>query len=81
MIRTVNLAYSYDGSLLTATTWSGDVEGVVSLGYDNNFWKVSEVVSGATGSHAATFGYDADGLVVCVSPTTCPGSGAVSFTR
>jgi YD repeat-containing protein len=77
----VNLAYSYDGSLLTATTWSGDVEGVVSFGYDNNFWKVSEVVTGATGSHAATFGYDADGLVVCVSPTTCPGSGALSFSR
>jgi RHS repeat-associated protein len=67
--------------LLTATTWSGDVEGVVSFGYDNNFWRVSEVVSGASGSQAATFGYDADGLVVCVSPTTCPGSGALSFAR
>jgi len=77
----VDLAYSYDGSLLTATTWSGDVEGVVSFGYDNNFWKVSEVVSGASGSQAATFGYDADGLVVCVSPTTCPGSGALNFER
>jgi len=54
---------------------------VVSFGYDNNFWKVSEVVSGASGSQAATFGYDADGLVVCVSPTTCPGSGALSFER
>jgi hypothetical protein len=45
-----DLTYSYDGTLLTGVTWSGDVQGAVTFGCDNNFWKTSEKVSGLSGA-------------------------------
>jgi RHS repeat-associated protein len=62
--------YEYDGPLPTADTWSGDVAGRVSRGYDANAWLVSQTVNG---SAAVVFSYDADGL-----PTQ---AGVLSITR
>ncbi|HLB36951.1 MAG TPA: RHS repeat-associated core domain-containing protein [Gemmatimonadales bacterium] len=54
------LAFSYDGSLLTAVTWSGAISGDMTAVYDNDF-RVSELA--VNGSPLATFGYDGDGLL------------------
>jgi len=79
----VNLHFTYDGMLQTSTTWSGDVSGSVSWNYNNDFKKILEVASGATGSAQAVFGYDVDQLLTCASPTTCspPGSDALQLGR
>jgi RHS repeat-associated protein len=53
------LSYSYDGSLLTATTWSGLVQGTVGRAYDDNFWLRSLSVNG----DPVTIDYDDDGLL------------------
>jgi hypothetical protein len=36
----VDLHYTYDGSLTTSTSWSGDVSGSVSWQYNNDFNKI-----------------------------------------
>ncbi len=64
------LSFTYDGSLLTGTTWTGTVSGSVSYAYDNNFSVTSETVGG-TGGIAYT--YDVDGLLT--------GAGAASLQR
>jgi hypothetical protein len=74
----VNLHFTYDGMLQKSVTWSGDVTGSVSWNYNNDFNKILEVASGATGSAQAVFGYDADQLLTCASPTTCSRPGAES---
>ena len=38
----VDLHYTYDGSLTTSTSWSGDVTGSVSWQYNNDFNKISK---------------------------------------
>jgi RHS repeat-associated protein len=53
------ITYSYDGSLLTGTTWSGPVQGTVGRAYDENFWLRSRTVNG----EAVSFDYDDDGLL------------------
>jgi hypothetical protein len=40
------IAYSYNGSLPTASTWTGPVAGSVSRRYDNNFWITSVSING-----------------------------------
>jgi RHS repeat-associated protein len=54
------LNYTYDGSLLKQTTWSGTVAGFVNRNYDNNFRITSQSVNG---SNTITFGYDNDSLL------------------
>ncbi len=54
------LTYSYDGSLLTGTTWVGNVAGSVTRTYDNDFRITSESVNGA---NTVSFTYDADSLL------------------
>jgi RHS repeat-associated protein len=54
------LSYTYDGSLLTQSTWSGTVSGSVGRTYDNNFRITSQSVNGA---NTVTFGYDTDSLL------------------
>ena len=56
----VDLAFVYDGHLLTETSWSGALTGSVGWSYDSFFRLLSETVNG---SSAITFGYDDDGLV------------------
>jgi YD repeat-containing protein len=79
----VDLSFTYDGSLTTSTTWSGDVIGSVAWQYNNDFQKILETVSGATGTAQTAFGYDNDLLLTCASPTTCspPGADALTLTR
>jgi len=55
----IDLAYSWDGFLPVAETWSGQVSGSVTRGYDNNFWLTSEVAAG----HSVAYDYDDDGLL------------------
>jgi RHS repeat-associated protein len=65
---TVN--YTYDGSLLLSSTWSGPAAGSVSWTYDNNYRKTSQSVNG---SNTVTFTYDNDDLLT--------GAGAMTLTR
>jgi RHS repeat-associated protein len=63
-------------------SWSGLVNGGVSWNYDTDFRKITETVQAGTASATAAFGYDADSLLTCASPTTCPsGTGALTITR
>ena len=55
------LAFSYDGSLVTATAWSGTVTGSVSQGYDADFRVIAQLVNGSLGE---AFAYDTDGLLI-----------------
>jgi RHS repeat-associated protein len=78
-----NLHFTYDGVLPKSVTWSGAVAGSVNWNYNADFNKSLEVANGATGSAQAVFGYDADQLLTCASPTTCnpAGSDALKLTR
>src|SRR2546427_2294911 len=74
------LSYTYDGSLLTNTTWSGSVAGSVSRAYDNNFRITSQSVNGA---NTITFGYDTDSLLTSAGSllvTRHPSHGLITGT-
>jgi RHS repeat-associated protein len=62
-----NLAYGYDGILVTSTTWSGNVAGSVGWTYNNDFRVVSETVNGA---NSVVVGYDNDGLLTSIDGLT-----------
>ena len=75
-----SLAYGYDGSLPTSTTWSGNVAGSVSWTYNNDFRVATELVNGA---NSVAFGYDNDGLPTSVdglSMTRDPVNGLITDT-
>ena len=61
------LSYTYDGSLLKTTTWSGTVGGSVSRDYDNNFRITSQSVNGG---NTISFGYDTDSLLTSAGAET-----------
>jgi RHS repeat-associated protein len=56
----IDLTYSYDGSLLTDTSWSGSVMGTVHRTFDDNLRLTSRTINGG---NTQTFAYDADGLL------------------
>jgi RHS repeat-associated protein len=56
----VALAYTYDGSLLTGTTWTGPVAGNVTRIPDTDFRTATELVNGA---NSIIFRYDGDSLL------------------
>jgi len=62
--------YTYDGSLLLSSTWSGPVAGSVTWTYDNNYRKTSQSVNGGT---TINFSYDNDDLLTA--------AGAMTLTR
>ena len=61
------LSYTYDGSLLKTTTWSGTAGGSVSRDYDNNFRITSQSVNGG---NTISFGYDTDSLLTSAGAET-----------
>jgi RHS repeat-associated protein len=61
------LAYSYDGPLLTDTTWSGTVAGTVHHAYGTGLRLAAQTVNGA---HGVSFAYDEDGLLTGVGAMT-----------
>ncbi|HEY5957889.1 MAG TPA: RHS repeat-associated core domain-containing protein [Polyangiaceae bacterium] len=77
-----SLSFTYDGRLHKGSLWSGLVNGSVSWSYDADFRKVSESIQAGANTVSAAFGYDADSLLTCASPTTCPsGAGALTISR
>lgn len=65
-----SLSYTMDGPLVTATTWSGEVNGSVERTYDN-FFRVSSI--SVNGAYPVSYTYDDDGLLIQ--------AGAMSLTR
>jgi RHS repeat-associated protein len=65
-----SLSYTYDGSLLTGTTWAGPVTGSVTRTYDTDFRVAAESINGG---NSVTFTYDSDSLLT--------GAGALTLTR
>jgi hypothetical protein len=59
-----NISFTYDGSLLTGSAWTGDITGSVGFAYNNDFRRASESVNG---DNPATFSYDDDGLLISSS--------------
>lgn len=56
----VNLAYGYDGSLLTNVAWRGPISGSVAYGYDNDLRLTSLTVNNTP---AVVYQYDNDSLL------------------
>jgi RHS repeat-associated protein len=56
----VNVHANYDGSLVTSTTWTGAIVGVVEATYDDNLFLDSLTVNEAS---TVSFDYDDDGLI------------------
>lgn len=56
----LDLAYSYDGDLLTGVTWNGAVAGSTAYTYNNDLRVTAESVNAAD---SVSFGYDVDGLL------------------
>lgn len=65
-----SLSYTMDGPLVTATTWSGEINGSVERTYDN-FFRVSSI--SVNGANPVSYAYDDDGLLIQ--------AGAMSLTR
>ena len=65
-----NISYTYDGSLLTQSQWTGAISGSVTWTYDNNYRTTSQSVNGG---NTVTFTYDTDDLLA--------GAGAMMLTR
>jgi YD repeat-containing protein len=63
----VGLGYTYNGSLLTGTTWTGPIAGSVTRTYDNNFRVTSLSVNGA---NPISLTYDNDSLLTGVGAMT-----------
>ena len=55
-----SLGYAYDDNLLTGTTWTGTITGVVTRDYNNDF-QISE--RSVNGSYTVQRSYDNDGLL------------------
>ncbi len=66
----ISLAHTYDGSLLTGTTWSGPVAGSVTRTFDTDFQVASQSVNGG---NTVAFTYDPDSLLT--------GAGSLALTR
>jgi RHS repeat-associated protein len=67
------LTYTYDGSLLKGTSWSGTITGSVGFTYNNDFRITSETVNGG---NSVSFVYDNDGLLTSItSPPPVGGAG------
>lgn len=64
------LAFAYDGSLLTQTTWSGTVAGSVSRTFNNFFLPASQSVNGG---NTINLTYDNDNLLT--------GAGSLTIAR
>lgn len=56
-----HIKYSYNGPLLTKSSWTGKVAGSVSQDYNDNFWMASQSLDG---SNKVDFKYDNDGLLI-----------------
>ncbi len=72
----VALSLTYDGPLLTGSTWSGPANGGVAYAYNADFKVKTETVAAANGSSVVEFGYNADKQLTCASPTSCSAPGA-----
>jgi RHS repeat-associated protein len=59
------VAYTYEDSRLTKTTWLGPITGSVERTYDRHFNLASRSINEA---HSVTFQYDPDGLLTAVGP-------------
>src|SRR4030042_2470955 len=60
-----SLTYTYDGALLTETTWSGAVQGNVQRSYNNDF-KIETLSVNDDDDTMATMVYDDDGLLTTI---------------
>ena len=76
----VSVAFRYNGPLTTTSEWSGDVTGAVSWTHDNDFRPITEAVTDGTITSDVAFGYDADSLLTCASPSTCAGTDRQQLT-
>ncbi len=74
-----DLAYGYDGDLVTSLAWTGAIAGTVRMTYNNDFRQTSFSV----GSSSVAFQYDDDGFMVRagdLSLTRDPQSGLLTTT-
>ena len=70
------LAYGYDGALLTSVKLTGPVTGTVAWAYNADFQITSETVNGG---NKVTYGYDKDGLLTQAGTLTLTRDAATGF--
>lgn len=70
------LRYTYDGALLTQTSWGGEILGTVSRTYDSNF-QVSSLTVNV--EDPVGFAYDADGLLTLAGDLELTRDAATGF--
>jgi RHS repeat-associated protein len=70
------ISYSYNGPLLTSSSWSGTVAGSVGYAYNNNFWVTSQTVNGG---NSVAYTYDNDGLAKKAGSITVNHNAATGF--
>jgi RHS repeat-associated protein len=56
-----SISFTYDGSLLTGSTWTGDITGSIGFTYNNDFRIASESVNSG---NEISYAYDDDGLLI-----------------
>ncbi|MDG5815419.1 RHS repeat-associated core domain-containing protein [Chitinispirillales bacterium ANBcel5] len=56
-----DISYVYDGSLLTATEWTGGINGSVGVAFNDNLQLVNRTINN---NHSIDYAYDNDGLLV-----------------
>ncbi len=66
------VAYTFDGTLPLSATWSGTVNGSVTITYNNNFQVLTEKVNNA---NSISFTYDADGFLTNAGALTLQRDG------
>ncbi|NJL29178.1 MAG: RHS repeat-associated core domain-containing protein, partial [Thermoanaerobaculia bacterium] len=70
------LSFTYDGQVVTETTWSGDVSGSVGWSYDTELRVTSEQVNG---SQSVAWQYDRDNLPIHVGDLVITRDAATGF--
>jgi RHS repeat-associated protein len=68
-------AFSYNGSLVTGTTWSGAASGQYTYAYDSNFLLKSMVLNSGADTVTTLLTRDNDGLLTAMGPFTFTRSG------
>ncbi|HEX6244146.1 MAG TPA: hypothetical protein VFZ61_24690, partial [Polyangiales bacterium] len=67
----VTLDFSYDGALVTGWSYSGATSGSVRFTYGADLRVSAETLVVGAVTSVIRFGYDADGVLTCASPTSC----------
>lgn len=65
-----SITFTYDGFLLTGTTWTGMINGTVNRTYNNDFQLIGLGIDLGAGNNTISYTYDNDGLLTSADSLT-----------